>query len=251
MRRAQDEQVVGVGTTAIRPMPKVVDVQPAHLVAARHATAAVTLLDDGAKSGVDRAFAATQRDWLPVPKQEVAHRRVTGQVVTDVRRQHRAQVQPRRHFAVGIEMQDHLGAFARRPTRRSGHVEGVEPRLGDVQQPVGPRNVRWIARMAGIFVVRMPQPEFAVAPNLAAAPSTKAQAPPPVRRVRRPCVERSAPFDPRPAHPPGTAGSSPARHRVPAPSAPGAAPGPATRRSAKPPNAPASGCRSPPRRRRG
>jgi hypothetical protein len=124
------------------------------------------MLDEGAKPGVDRAFAATHRDRLPVAKQEVAHRCVARQVVSDVRRQHRAQVQPWWHLAVGIEMQDHLGAFAWRPAGRGGHVEGVEPRSGNAQQPIGPRNVSWIARMASVFMVWVAQPEFAVAPNL-------------------------------------------------------------------------------------
>jgi hypothetical protein len=147
-------------------MHKVVDVQPAHLVAARYPAAAVAALDDGAKASVDRAFPATHRDRLTVAKQEVAHRRVAGQVGADGCGQHRAEVQPRRQFAVGIEVQDHLGAFARWPTRRGGHVKGVEPRLGEAEQAVSPRNVGWVARVAGSFVVWVPQPEFAVAPNL-------------------------------------------------------------------------------------
>jgi len=90
------------------------------------------------RSRVDRAFPATHRHRLPMANQEVAHRRVAGQVVADALGQHRAQVQPRRHLACGIEMQDHLCAFARRPHRRGARIERVEPRVGEAQQPVGP-----------------------------------------------------------------------------------------------------------------
>ena len=78
------------------------------------------------------------------------------------------------------------------------------------------------------------------------ARSAMVPGPPPARRVLRRCAARSALSDPPPGRRPGTACSSRARRRVPAPSAPGDAPGRATRRSAIPPNAPVSGCRCPP-----
>ena len=74
-------------------------------------------------------------------------------------------MQAGRGLAVGVEVEDHLGAFPRRPTRPGAGVEGIEPRPRDAQQCVGPGHVARITPVAAA-VAGVPQPELTVATHL-------------------------------------------------------------------------------------
>jgi hypothetical protein len=74
-------------------------------------------------------------------------------------------MEARRGLAVRVEVEDHLRALPRRSTRRRAVVEGIEPRLRDAQQCVGPGHVPVVTPVA-LAVVGVPQLEFAVAAQL-------------------------------------------------------------------------------------